>query len=479
MVAVILCGGIGSRLWPISRELLPKQFLTLFAGKSLFQKTLARNVRLADSLLIVTHNDHYFMAYNQLQEELGADSQCAFLLESEQKNTALALALAAMSVQPDDIVLAVPSDHLITNENAYKQAVSEAVQQAQADSIVLFGIKPAYPETGFGYIHAHGQEILSFVEKPSLEIAQQFCAMPNYFWNSGMFCFKARHFLSELRHYAPDVFEAARVAFAHKSTQQAPLQFLIPPASCAAQSIDEALMQKAQNLKVIEANIGWSDMGSFEALSNVLPRDSHGNTQTTAATIDSKACPPILQDSHNNLLITTNRQIALIDVEDLMIIDTADALLIAKKGSGQKVKNIVTELGKRKTSLHSMHVRVYRPWGHYAVLEEGDTYKIKRIEVLPNRRLSLQKHFHRSEHWIVVSGTAVVQQMEQEITLRANESAYIQMGNVHRLSNPCKIPLVLIEVQIGDYLGEDDIVRLDDDYGREGLDKNNENGEKT
>lgn len=466
MTAVVLCGGIGSRLWPISRELLPKQFLTLFEGKSLFQKTLKRNAPLSDSVLIVTHSNHYFMAYNQLLQELGEGAHSAFLLESEQKNTALALAFAAMSVQPDEIILAVPSDHLITNEEAYQSAVQQAVQQAQSDFIVLFGVKPTYPETGFGYIHAKGQEILSFVEKPSLEIAQKFCAMPNYFWNSGMFCFKARHFLSELQTYARDVFDAATAAFANKSTEESPLRLFLPAADCGAQSIDEALMQKANNLRVIPADIGWSDMGSFEALGSVLSRDDSNNAQTTISIDVAKHCPPILLDSNNNLLITTNRQIALVDVDDLMIVDTADALLIAKKGSGQKVKNILKILSERKTNLHSTHVRVYRPWGHYVMLEEGDTYNIKRIEVLPNRRLSLQKHFHRSEHWIVVSGTAVVQQLDQEITLRANESAYIPIGNLHRLSNPGKIPLVLIEVQIGDYLGEDDIVRFDDDYGR-------------
>lgn len=466
MKTVILCGGIGSRLWPISRELLPKQFLPLFEGESLFQKTIRRNISLSSSLLIVTNDKHYFMAYSQLKDVID-DEYVEFLLETEQKNTAVAMALAAMSVKSNEILLVVPSDHLIADTKAYEDAIKQAYERASCDEcIVLFGIKPTYPETGFGYIHASDECIQSFVEKPPFEIADAFCKRHDYFWNSGMFCFKAGYFLQELECHAPMIFHAARESFEKRSLQQAPRRSLFPAPHCDAQSVDNALMQKAENLKLIPADIGWSDMGSFEALDLVLSKDSHHNAATNIASNASTDNVPIFLDSSHNLLVTENRQIALIDVDSLMIVDTADAILIAKKGSGQKVKKILEILSQRNNTLHSTHVKVYRPWGNFIVLEEGDGYKIKKIEVLPGCRLSLQKHFHRSEHWIVVSGTASVQIADKEITLCANESTYIPIGEKHRLSNPGKIPIVLIEVQNGSYLGEDDIVRFDDDYGR-------------
>ncbi len=467
MVTIILCGGIGSRLWPISRELFPKQFITLFEGESLFQQTLKRNFALSESIYVITHLNHYHTACNQAQETLRGNTQkISFLLEETQKNTAFALSLACLSLEGDVIVLSVPSDHLIRNETAYQKAIKKAIALAEKDCIVTFGIKPMYPETGFGYIQHKGDKVLSFTEKPSIEKAKYFCKDGNFLWNSGMFCFRVGFFLQELQHYAPHIYEMAQ-EYKH---------ILFDGQKCFIgskrlkeakdESIDYALIEKSKRIKVVETAIEWSDIGSFEGIYAKLPHDEHNNGIYNT---QNKPLQPVLLNAHNNLILQSNRQIALIDIDDIMIVDTPDALLIAKKGSGQKVKEVIKELDKQQCHLRNTLFCVHRPWGTFMVLEEGESYKIKSIEVFPSKRLSLQKHFHRSEHWIVISGTAVVQLGDKEVILRPNESTYIPAGEIHRLSNPGKIPLIVIEVQIGAYLAEDDIVRLDDDYCRENL----------
>ena len=458
MVNIILCGGSGTRLWPVSRSLLPKQFVKLFGESSLFQKSIERNSKYCSSLLVVSNTEQYFMAYDQL-EELGIEDRAKFLLEPVGRNTAPAILLAAMELDSDDIMLVTPSDHIIEDEEAYSKALNRAKELATQGYLVTFGITPTSAETGFGYIEAEGEKVVAFHEKPSLEVAKEYLQKGNYYWNSGMFCFKASTIIDEAQKYAPDIYKAVKEAFESRKsdgnvdriTTDAMLQ--IPE-----DSIDYAVMEKSNNIRVVKSEFKWSDLGSFDALDEVFEKDEDANTlNDTLLSIDSK----------NNFVYGTERLKVLVDVEDLIVVDTADALLITKKGSSQKIKNVVAKLKEKDSQLPHIHVTAYRPWGSYTVLEEADRYKIKRIEVKPGKRLSLQKHFHRSEHWIVVSGTALVRVGDDEKIVRANESVYIPMGELHRLENPGKIKLVLVEAQVGEYTGEDDIVRVEDDYKRE------------
>ncbi|RAX58812.1 mannose-1-phosphate guanylyltransferase/mannose-6-phosphate isomerase [Helicobacter monodelphidis] len=454
MVTLILCGGSGTRLWPISRGLMPKQFLSLFEGDSLFQKCIKRNMVLSDAFLIVTHSEYYFLASDQLKN-ICQDNQFSFILEENAKNTAIAIALGALSLPANEIILVAPSDHLIKNQYAYNQVITRAKELAQEGYIVTCGVPALYPESGFGYIQARGENILSFKEKPDYETAQKYIAQGDYFWNSGLFCFQAHTFLEELKQHAPHIYETAQSAI-QNSSKEYNYTRIKEESVChlEPQSIDYALIEKSQKIKMVESHIEWSDIGSFDALYQELSKDSAGNTQSNA----------LLLDSTNNLILTSKRQIALVEVDNLMIVDTHDALLVVKRGSGQRVREVIAKLKKEEKNIHHTHLLVYRPWGTYKVLKEEKTYKIKRIIVNPGKSLSLQKHFHRSEHWVVVSGNALVRLKDKEVTLCPNESIYIPVGEIHRLSNPDKIPLVIIEVQIGSYLGEDDIVRLDDDY---------------
>ena len=455
MTNIILCGGSGTRLWPISRTLMPKQFVKLFDDKSLFQLTIERNSKVCDSQFIVSNTQQYFLALDQLEELNKFNNR--YLLEPVGKNTAPAIALACMKLDPKEIVLVTPSDHLIKDEAQYKKVLVQAKELAEENNLVTFGIKPDFAETGFGYIEADGLDVIAFHEKPNKETAQRYIKAGNYYWNSGMFCFKAGVFLDELKQYSPEIFEASKMALLDSieddNVTRIKLEAMM---DIPEDSIDYAVMEKSKIVKVIPSDIDWSDVGSFDALYEELPKDENGNTlNPNYLSIDSK----------NNFIYGLKRKIATVDIEDLIIVDTGDALLISKKGSSQKIKKIVDEV-KKTTELHNIHLTGYRPWGSYTVLENASGYKIKRIEVKPGKRLSLQKHFHRNEHWIVVSGTATVTLGETTKLVRPNESTYIKMGEIHRLSNEGKIPVVLIEAQVGEYTGEDDIVRISDDFKR-------------
>ena len=474
MTNIILCGGNGTRLWPISRTLMPKQFVKLFNKKSLFQLTLERNAPFCNKSLIVSNTEQYFLALDQFQEErlkpaddgvslalFGAEASDSndskFLLEPIGRNTAPAIALACMALPHDEIVLVTPSDHLIKDKNAYSEVLKKAQALAQEDNLVTFGITPLSPEIGFGYIEADGLNVKAFHEKPNLAKAKEYLSAGNYYWNSGMFCFKAGVFLEELKEYAPNIYENSLIAYnnAHNDTAiRIKEQDMI---NIPEDSIDYAVMEKSNKVKVVPSNIDWSDLGSFDALYEELPKDENGNT------LNNKH---ISIESKNNLVYGKERYIATVDVEDLIIVDTGDALLVSKKGSSQKVKSVVNEI-KKTTELHNVHLTAHRPWGTYTVLEDKEHYKIKTIVVKPNHRLSLQKHFHRNEHWIVVSGTATVTVGDKRFIVRPNESTYIKMGEVHRLENEGKIPVVLIEAQVGEYTGEDDIIRIEDDFKRD------------
>jgi len=483
MTNIILCGGSGTRLWPISRTLMPKQFVKLFNDKSLFQLTLQRNSAVCDKLFIVSNSEQYFLALDQLDEiNKVNNSETKYLLEPIGRNTAPAIALACMALEEDEIVLVTPSDHLVKDEAQYRKVLQEAKDLAKSDYLVTFGIKPTFAETGFGYIEADGLDAKAFHEKPDFERATAYLRAGNYYWNSGMFCFKAGIFLDELKKYSPQIYDACKKALGSEisTSQVGEDKSSLPNQDCHGNevstsskrvikidkasmlnipedSIDYAVMEKSSKVKVVPSDIGWSDVGSFDALYDELPKDENGNS------INEKY---VQIDSKNNLIYGNERKITTVDIEDLIIVDTGDALLISKKGSSQKVKNIVQKI-RGDSELHNIHLTAHRPWGTYTILEDNPKYKIKRIEVKPGGRLSLQKHFHRSEHWTVVSGTGVVTLGEREIPLRANESIYIPMGELHRLQNGGKLDLVIIETQIGDYLGEDDIVRIHDDYKRE------------
>lgn len=455
MTNIILCGGNGTRLWPLSRALMPKQFVKLFNDESLFQLTVKRNKVVCSQQFIVSNAEQYFLAVDQLNELESTQNQ--FLLEPIGRNTAPAIALACFALNPEEIVLVSPSDHLIKDENAYEKVLNDAKKLAEEDNLVTFGITPEYAETGYGYIESDGQDVKAFHEKPNESIAQEYVDAGNFYWNSGMFCFKAGVFLEELKTYSPEIYETSNTAYqnikagnlmriSHEDMQAIP-----------EDSIDYAVMEKSSRVKVLASDIAWSDLGSFDALDEEMSKDENGNTK----------CEHLYTiDANNNFVHSKERAIALVGIKDLIVVDTADALLISKKGVSQKVKEVVKQLKSGESELHHIHLTAHRPWGTYTVLENTPGYKIKRIEVKPGKRLSLQKHFHRSEHWIVVSGTALITVGDRETILRENESTYIPIGEVHRLENPGKVDVILIEAQVGSYLGEDDIVRIEDDFKR-------------
>ncbi|MBN2896745.1 MAG: mannose-1-phosphate guanylyltransferase/mannose-6-phosphate isomerase [Campylobacterales bacterium] len=451
MTNIILCGGSGTRLWPMSRTLMPKQFVKLFDSRSLFQLTVARNRVTCNRHYIVSNAEQYFIAVDQMHE-LDPKDDSAFLLEPIGRNTAPAIALACMDIDPEETVLVTPSDHLIKNEAAYLKAIRQAASLAGNGYLVTFGIQPTEANTGYGYIEADGDNVISFKEKPDAQTAQAYVDAGNFYWNSGMFCFKAGVFLQELQAHAPDIYSTCRHALAERE-QISPRQQRIPYAamlSIPEDSIDYAVMEKSRHIKVVAADMGWSDLGSFDALSDEIP------SSTNVISIDA-----------TDNLIRSDKQVAAIGVENLIVIDTPDALLICAKGATQKVKQVVERLKHENPELTKVHTLAHRPWGTYEVLLSHDNYKIKRIVVQPGKRLSLQKHFHRNEHWIVVSGTATVTVGDETRLIRPNESTYIKMGEQHRLANEGKIPVVLIEAQVGEYTGEDDIVRIDEDFKRD------------
>lgn len=456
MTNIILCGGSGTRLWPISRSLMPKQFVKLFNKQSLFQLTVERNQSVCDKQMVVSNSEQYFLAVDQL-DELAINVESQFLLEPIGRNTAPAIALACFALDANEIVLVTPSDHLVKDLTAYKKVLQEAESMAKEDVLVTFGISPEYPETGYGYIEAEGTAVKAFHEKPELSVAKKYVEAGNFYWNSGMFCFKAGVFLQELQQYAPDIYEKSLQAYKNAKHDSMIRIGHDDMAAIREDSIDYAVMEKSKNVKVVPASISWSDLGSFDALSQELPKDEQGNS------VDDNL---ISVNASNNFVLSENRCVAITDVDDLIVVDTADALLITKSGASQHVKTVVSEIKKRGLDLHHIHTTAHRPWGTYTILEESEAYKIKRIVVKPGKRLSLQKHHHRSEHWIVVSGSAIVQIDDQETLVAPNQSTYIPIGSKHRLTNPGKIDLVMIEAQVGEYLGEDDIVRFDDDFKR-------------
>lgn len=456
MTNIILCGGSGTRLWPISRTLMPKQFVKLFDDKSLFQLTINRNSKFCSKNFIVSNSEQYFLALDQI-DQLGNRFESEYLLEPVGRNTAPAIALACMELDYDEIVFITPSDHLIKNQDEYKNVVEKAEKLAKDGYLVTFGITATYPETGYGYIEASNYDVKAFHEKPDEETAKKYLEAGNYYWNSGMFCFKAGVFLDELKKYSPTIYETSLKAFNNANKENMIRIKHDDMINIPEDSIDYAVMEKSSLVKVIPSDIAWSDLGSFDSLYEELPKDGNGNTiNDNFLSIDSK----------NNLIYGKQRKIATVDIEDLIIVDTGDALLISKKGSSQKVKKVVEEI-RKNSELHNIHLTAHRPWGTYTVLEDTPGYKIKRIEVKPGKRLSLQKHFHRNEHWIVVSGTATVTVGDETKLVRPNESTYIKMGEIHRLSNEGVIPVILIEAQVGEYTGEDDIFRIEDDFNRE------------
>lgn len=440
MTNIILCGGSGTRLWPISRTLMPKQFVKFFDDKSLFQLTVQRNSTICDQQFIVSNAEQYFLALDQLENLKKMNNR--YILEPVGRNTAPAIALACMALDNEEIVLVTPSDHLVKDQQSYSEVLSRAQELAFQDYLVTFGITPTFPETGFGYIESNGEDVVSFKEKPDSETAEEYLRAGNYHWNSGMFCFKAGIFLVELEKYSPNIYNACTIAFKNASGNELIRIAYDDMIDIPEDSIDYAVMEKSTRVKVVASNIGWSDVGSFDALAQELPNDEHNN------------------------FILSDKTVSLIDVEDLIIIDTDDALLISKKGSSQKVKEIVSLHKTNNPELTHTHRTAHRPWGTYTILEEESGYKIKKIMVKSGKRLSLQKHFHRNEHWIVLSGAATVTVGENTYLVQPNESTYIKAGEIHRLANLGKIPLIIIEAQVGEYTGEDDIVRIEDDFKR-------------
>lgn len=447
---------------------MPKQFVKIFKGESLFQKTVRRNMQVCDELFIISGEAQYFLAVDQLEElDILKNKKVRFFLESEGRNTAPAISLSCFDIDPQETVLVCPSDHIVSDHDAYEKAVVRAGELAEDNNLVTFGISPSYPETGYGYIQAKGEDVNAFKEKPDAATAQQYIKSGDYLWNSGMFCFKSSAFLQELKKRARDIFKTSETAYNNR-TVIGENQFKIRKEdmqNIPAESIDYAVMERADDVKVVYGEFGWSDVGSFKSLFDISKKDIVNNAVLNLE--PQKVNGPIMINTRDNLIVNNKRQIAVIGEENLVVVDTDDALLIANKSESQKVKEVVDQLKERGSDLAEIHKTVIRPWGSYTILEDGPLYKIKNITVKAGKRLSLQKHFHRNEHWVVVSGTARVTLDDEVFLLRQNESTFIKMGAKHRLENPGNIELVIIESQVGEYTGEDDIVRIEDDYKRE------------
>jgi mannose-1-phosphate guanylyltransferase/mannose-6-phosphate isomerase len=468
LLPIILCGGAGSRLWPVSRELHPKPFIRLADGESLLQKAFLRAVALPDvkEVLTVTNRELFFKTEDDFREVSAKGCATSFILEPFGRNTAAAVAMAALYTAKvhgeQTVMLVLAADHLIADQKAFAVAVASAQKLALAGKVVTFGMRPDTPETGYGYIEANGEEVVCFVEKPSLEKASEYLASGKFLWNSGMFCFTARTILDEMRLHCPEILDAATECMAKSPSAEGKdgAQVRLDPVTFGAVtdlSLDYAVMEKCKQAAVVACDIGWTDVGSWTALSDLSLPDSSGNrVEGEALLVDVKDC----------YLRGGERMIGAVGVENLIVIDTPDALLVAHKDRAQDVKQIYAELKTRGHETYKIHRTVHRPWGTYSVLEEGPRFKIKRIEVKPGASLSLQMHHHRNEHWVVVSGMARVVNGDKEFFVATNESTYIPAGHKHRLENPGVVELVMIEVQSGEYLGEDDIVRFDDIYGR-------------
>ena len=473
IVPVILSGGAGTRLWPVSRSAYPKPFMRMGDGESLLYKTLDRALRLADggTVLTVTGRDYYFLTRDEYATHPDADlDRLPFLLEPVGRNTAPAVVLAALHALEqcgaDATLLVLPADHLIRDLDTFVADAQRAVALAGDGWLVTFGMPPSGPETGFGYIHmgaaiagSEGREVAAFVEKPDRETAERYLASGDHVWNSGMFCFRADALIAAAEKTCPDVLAAARACHASESGQSSPVEFAREAFLAQPDiSIDYAIMERASRVAVVPARFDWSDIGSWKAISDMdAETDSAGNRVQGQA---------IIVESENCYIQSDSRMVAAVGVRNLVIVDTGDAVLVADRERSQQVKIVVDRLRKDNHQAASFHKTVHRPWGSYTILEDGDDCKVKRLTVKPGHVLSLQLHNRRSEHWTVVNGTAKVRIGEREFLLNANESAYIPMNTVHRLENPTAQDIHLIEVQCGDYFGEDDIVRLEDRYGR-------------
>ena len=472
LIPTILCGGAGSRLWPVSREQHPKPFIRLADGQSLLQKAFLRGAQLPGvvEVLTVTNRELFFKTEDEFREVNAGGVATSFILEPFGRNTAPAIVAAALQVAKthgdDAIMLILAADHLIADQSAFEQAVLKATELAALGKLVTFGIQPEAPETGYGYIEADGNTVLRFVEKPSLEKAQEYLASGCFLWSSGMFCFSAGSLLREMEKYHPQIVADMRVCLAQSRASEGKgfVQVKLDPetfASVPEDSIDYAVMEKSDQVAVVPCNIGWSDIGSWSALGDLDLADANGNRVQGEAMLHATHNCTIQNSDQSN-----GRLIATVGVKNLIIIDTPDAVLIADKSCAQDVKHIYAQLKLNGHEAHKLHRTVHRPWGAYTVLEEGIGFKIKRIEVKPGAKISLQMHHHRSEHWVVVSGIAKAINGESELIVNTNESTYIPAGNRHRLENPGPQTLVMIEVQSGAYVGEDDIERFEDSYGR-------------
>lgn len=468
LVPVILSGGAGTRLWPVSREQHPKPFMRLADGLSLLQKTYLRAIGLPDveRVLTVTNRELLFKTHDEYAEVDGGHKPSTFILEPIGRNTAPAVAAAALWVQaslgPQTELLVLPADHLVENLDAFATAVARARRLAADGRLVTFGIRPDAPETGFGYIEADGEQVRRFVEKPELETARGFIADGRHLWNSGMFCFRATTVLREFEAHAGHLLAAVSACMksAHHLQGVGDERVELEAASFERVpeiSLDYAVMEHSTEVSVVACDLGWSDIGSWNAMSALCKPDDHGNRILGQT---------LLHDAERCYVQSPERIVGLVGVRDLIVVDTPDAVLVAHRDKAQEVRQLAAQLKASGHEAYKLHREVHRPWGTYTVLEEGEHFKIKRIVVKPQAALSLQLHHHRSEHWVVVSGTAKVLNGEREMLIRPDESTYIPAGTPHRLSNPGLIELVMIEVQSGSYVGEDDIVRLGDDYGR-------------
>ncbi len=471
LIPVILSGGAGTRLWPVSRRAHPKPFMQLLDGQTLAEKTLLRARAVAPNapVLTVTSRDYYFYTRDLYEGLHSGGENNRFLLEPMGRNTAPAIALAAMCLQENvgdqAVLLVMPADHLVNDMRSFEAAVAEASALAQAGYLVTFGIHPTHAETGYGYIRqgrslTPGQSfgVAEFVEKPDTATAVEYLRSGEYHWNSGMFCFKAGVVIDALRRHAPDVHTAALRVWEHTDTSKWPIEL---PAEQFSEmpsiSIDYAVMEKAGNTAVVVSDFGWSDIGSWKAISDLYASDASGNR------LSGKT---VMVNTRDCFVQGRDRVIAAVGVNDLVIVDTGDAVLVSHRDHAQDVKEVVTQLSESRHPTVESHTTVHRPWGSYSILEDAEDCKVKRLVVKPGQVLSLQLHHRRCEHWTVVRGTAKVRVGEEEFLLEANESTYIPVETLHRLENPGSEDVHLIEVQTGDYFGEDDIERLEDIYGR-------------
>jgi mannose-1-phosphate guanylyltransferase/mannose-6-phosphate isomerase len=465
MIPVILSGGSGTRLWPLSRGHYPKQFLPLVSEHTMVQETVLRldGLKGLKAPLAVCNEDHRFMMAEQLWE-IGV-KPAAIILEPMGRNTAPAVAMAALTAtSEDDVLLILPADHVISDLDIFHKAVVQAKALAEQGFLVTFGIVPTEPETGYGYIkrdtlqHGSAYSVAAFVEKPDAETAKHYLKSGDFYWNSGMFAFKAGSFLTELEKFNPDMLAICRQAL---KAAKVDMDFVRLDkeifSTCPADSIDYAVMEKTDKAVVIPLDAGWNDVGSWSALWDVTDKDPFGNA----------ICGDVLTvDTRNSFIHAQSKLVAVIGVNDLVIVETDDAVMISSKDRVQEVKQIVDQLKVLGRSEANIHRKAYRPWGHYDLVDTGERHQTKRIVVKPGGKLSVQKHHHRAEHWVVVKGTAMVTKGDEKLLITENESIYIPLGVVHCLENPGVIPLEIVEVQSGSYLGEDDIVRIVDQYGR-------------